>query len=482
MVQRVEQRPVASAGAGYVDDLPGPVAEQLAKQGELELAARAVSGIGAYLVVLALVALGTPYRHDHPWVLGAFCAYFGVLSGVRLWWALRLPTRYDEAPRRWQRRFRVGAVLTSGSTAVLFCTTASLYQWAPTTWLLLVFITGIMAGATTTLAPDFALARRYVVVGFLPAIVWCLTRGQAISYTMAVSIGLELVFLLVLARRQHEWYWRAARDNALLQLRTKQLEEAREASETANTAKSVFLATISHEIRTPMNVFLGMIDMVLDTSLEAGQREDLGRARSAAVGLLAIINDVLDASKIEAGKLRIEVGELALRQTIDEALAVIRPAAEQKALSLRCTVASRLPDRLRGDPVRLRQILVNLLGNAVKFTPAGTVALDVRASTADGTDDACVVHFTVRDTGIGIARDQLAAVFEPFVQADVSTTRTHGGTGLGLSICRHLVEMMGGRIWVESEPGRGTAFHFTARLERPSQAAPVVAPARRMAG
>jgi signal transduction histidine kinase len=485
VVERVPRETVRTAGGRYIADLPPAVADALAKQGEIELADRARSGIGAYMVVLGLVALGTPYLQDHPVVLGAFLGYFALLSIVRLVWALQVRTRYDQAPLRWRRRLRVGALVTSGSTAVLFCVTASLYGWAPTTWLLLVFITGIMAGATTTLAPDFDLARRYVVVGFVPAIGWCLLEGQAMRYTMAVAITLELVFLLVLASRQHEWYWRAACDNALLQLRTTELEDARRAAEEANAAKSVFLATISHEIRTPMNVFLGMIDIVLDTPLETAQRDDLQRARAAAVSLLAIINDVLDTSKIEAGKMTIEMGDLALRRTIDEALAVIRPTAVQKGLSLECVVARRLPEGLRGDAVRLRQILINLLGNAVKFTRAGAVTLEVRPESADGTvpdPTACVLHFSVRDTGIGVRSDKLAAIFEPFVQADVSTTRTHGGTGLGLSICQRLVELMGGRIWVESEPGRGTVFHFTARFEcSPGTALPADVPVRRAA-
>jgi two-component system sensor histidine kinase/response regulator len=213
--------------------------------------------------------------------------------------------------------------------------------------------------------------------------------------------------------------------------------------------------------------------MVLDTALTIAQRSNLNRARIASENLLTILNDILDASKIEAGKMTIESVEMDLRQTIDKALDLLGPAAARKGLSLRCMVPRPLPECMRGDPVRLRQILVNLLGNAVKFTTLGEVVLQIDVPPIDGdetadADASSLVHFSVRDSGIGIAPDRQAKIFEPFEQGDGSTARMYGGTGLGLPICAQLVTLMGGRIWLESELGRGSTFHFTARLGIPS--------------
>ena len=340
--------------------------------------------------------------------------------------------------------------------------------------LILVVLAGIIASALTTLAADPLSIRGFLAGITLPVFVSLATSEQSHHLAAAIVVALFTVVMTLVARRAHltlvghlQVTARLAVSEEAAKRAEAVMREARDLAERVARARSAFLANMSHEIRTPMNAVLGFVELILDTELSVEQRRALELVRSSSEALLMILNDILDYSKIEAEHLELESIPFDVSKVVHATASLLAVRAREKHLELLAEVAPEVPRVVRGDPTRLRQVLMNLIGNAIKFTEQGEVVVSVSAGATDGNAE---IRFAVRDTGIGIAAEHVGSVFKEFTQADSTMTRRYGGTGLGLAISQRLVRLMGGELAVSSEVGRGSEFGFTLSL--PVETAP----------
>ena len=441
-----------------------------------ELAKRSTSSPFMYIILFAVLVLSTSYLKDHPSIVASVGISLLIIGVFRFVLALTVKKYIPDRLSQWRDFFMLGTLLTAIIWGVFTALTVVNYDVSFNLLLVLIITMGVCSGAITSLSPNRLILNFYLLGILSPTPAVCLYFGGRERYIIALLFIAFLAFLLMQGKNQNYEYWRAIRNNVLLEKQADELEEAKSKAEKASKTKGEFLANMSHEIRTPISGIIGMTDLALETTLSNEQKEYLSAVKLSADSLLSIINDILDFSKIESGKLELEKIPFNLRDSLADTIRTFVLSAEEKSIELAFSVGPKVPEILIGDAGRLRQIFINFIGNAIKFTEKGEIV--VRVDVQKEKNDATQLQFCVADTGIGISPEKQELIFKEFTQADSSTTRRYGGTGLGLSISSSLVQMMDGKTWLKSpvhtEPkvgGPGSAFYFTAHFEKGREAA-----------